>query len=393
MSASSSSSNTPSVGSPTKPFQAISKPRLPLAELPVVNFVGRPSSPVKTHSSPTKSSKLLPSPKVGRTSAGQSIDSPFQSRSNTSIKNFGDTSPNVQDEEKNQINKPFLTFQTSPSKTLADLPIEQSPVISDEIRHAKHSPAAKLREKFRDQEVGLSSQNGSPGKKEKYSSLQQQERSPRIIQRKDEHYQMRTEDLVTPPLELQRETFDGPSISGVPQSLPRKKDRVRASEIAHLVMDQDEDRLLDVGRGSPSPSKSTKQSLTASPLQSTPSKINDGFVVPTSSANKGIEIGLGIDHPLRVTASPKPAITWTVLPDAVEENANDSDNRSENEIQTSFNDPAEADKENLKPDPVIMHGRKKGTGGRLSLVATAAQAEDANTSNETTMTSVINRQD
>jgi hypothetical protein len=388
MSASSSSSNTPSNGSPTKQSQTMmNKQRLPLAELPVANFVGRPSSPIKTHPSPTKSTKLLPSPTVGRTSSSHSNDSPFHSRSNPHIRRSTNASPNRENEIEERS---LFPISNSPSKTLADLPIEQSPVISDEIRHAKHSPAAKLRRKFREHEAGLSPLSKSPGKKLMVNL--EKGKSPAI--RLDEEDSVKPEEVVTPPLEAQKETFA--SSGGVPQSLPRKKDRVRASEVAHLVMDQDEDQSAEA-RGSPSPSKAISKMISAnlSPIRSSPSKMNDGFVVPTSIANKGIAIGLGIDHPMHSNASPKPAITWTVLPDSIQQDEEVDDKidiRSANDIQSPFNDGTEADKENIKPDPVIIHGRKKGTGGRLSLVATAAQADDANTSSETAMTSITSRQ-
>ncbi|PWN31239.1 uncharacterized protein FA14DRAFT_182905 [Meira miltonrushii] len=394
MSASSSSSNTPSTGSPTKPSQiTINKPRLPLAELPVANFVGRPSSPIKTHPSPTKPSKLLPSPKVGRTSSGHSNDSPFQSRSSANIRRSTPASPNgVQVENDESVGRSLFPIGNSPGKTLADLPIEQSPVISDEIRHAKHSPAAKLRRKFREQEAGLSPLSGSPGKKPMATS--EKGKSPAI--QLDEEPSIKPEEVVTPVLGAQKGAFASPSTIGVPQSLPRKKDRVRASEVAHLVMDEDEDQSAEA-RGSPSPSKSITKMMSAarySPIRSTPTKINDGFVVPTSIANKGNAVGLGIDHPMHINASPKPEITWTVLPDSSEdeEDENSLGFSSLNDTQISFNDGPEVDKENMKPDPIIIQGRKRGTGGRLSLVATAAQADDANTSSETTMTSISNRQ-
>lgn len=392
MSASSSSSNTPSTGSPTKPSSStINKPRLPLAELPVANFVGRPSSPIKTHPSPTKPSKLLPSPKVGRTSSGHSNDSPFQSRQHAHIRSSAPASPNSFGADHKES---LVSGTNSPSKTLADLPIEQSPVISDEIRHAKHSPAAKLRRKFREQEASLSPLSGSPGKK----PMARFEKEESSAVRLDDEHAIKPEEVVTPVLQAQTGSFTGPSTIGVPQSLPRKKDRVRASEVAHLVMDQDEDQSAEA-RGSPSPSKSIKKMMSAakySPIRSIPSsKMNDGFVVPTNIANKGNAIGLGIDHPMHINASPKPAITWTVLPDSSEDEQKENDNstRSINDAQISFNDGGpEVDKENIKPDPVIIQGRKRGTGGRLSLVATAAQADDANTSSETTMASISSRQ-
>ena len=393
MSASSSSSNTPSNGSPTKQTQMTNnKPRLPLAELPVANFVARPSSPIKTHPSPTKPSKLLPSPKVGRTSSGHSTDSPFQSRSSQNIRHSASASPNTLARDRDEsAGRSLLSNSNSPSKILADLPIDQSPAISDEIIHSKHSPAAKLRRKFREQEAGLSPLNGSPGKK----PMATLEKGKLAASKLDEKALLKAEEVVTPPLEAQKGNFVSPSAIGVPQSLPRKKDRVRASEVAHLVMDQDEDQSAQA-RGSPSPSKSIAKLISAkySPVRSTPSKMNDGFVVPTSVANKGNAIGLGIDHPMHVNPSPKPAITWTVLPDSEIEQGDSytSSIHSGKDIQLSFNDGPEVDKENVKPDPVIMHGRKKGTGGRLSLVATAAQADDANTSSETTMTSITSRQ-
>ncbi|UZJ54756.1 hypothetical protein CBS101457_004076 [Exobasidium rhododendri] len=146
------------------------------------------------------------------------------------------------------------------------------------------------------------------------------------------------------------------STSAVPQSLGRKKDRVRRS-----LLDEDEGGSTSIRAGSPSPSKMQAERAIA-------------LCSSTSSVANGAAVQRG-----------KSSGTWTVWQDQDDEieaanHATDVSGATSSNHSIGAQEHTE-EKENVKPSTLnsFMTSRKKGTGGRLSLLATADEVEGEST--------------
>lgn len=176
-----------------------------------------------------------------------------------------------------------------------------------------------------------------------------------------------------------------PAMASAPKSLGRKKDRVRVGEMAQALMDQDED-MGHVRAGSPSPATMKMQRKDALQGSSGPSFAMLEAAVPAGA------MGLGIGSTLTAVSSAAAlpsALQWTVLADdealvptpvphasttalAPHATTPDAPPLATDDASLASVVVAAEDKENRKPDRVLLQAHKrKGTGGRLSLVADA----------------------
>lgn len=273
-----------------------SKPlhRTPLGELPVTNYLPRPPSPSKAHTSPTKSG------------LGSLHSSPMRN-----------TSDPMSCSPSRRKNGRVDVFPPSPR------------------------PSAEV-------EVSL-----------------ERNKNDNSV-----HMTKPLRPSLSPHLPSISSPMDAPDVhiaaqSECPQSLGRKKERVRADEVARVLLDQGEDDDLGptVRSGSPSPAKlrtQRKEALhgsTCPPLLSTLSQ---------APAHVGLDL---ISH-----SHPSHEVSWTVLTDACPE--------EEKQLSNETTYGIEEDKENVRPNPLVLQGRKKGTGGRLSLVATNTVDEGETTVSE-----------
>lgn len=351
--------------------------RTPLSELPVANFVPRPPSPSKSHTSPTKANKLLPSPSTLH------VDSRPSSPGHSRVARSPIADPNTLSRagpsgrvaiDRGEIAALFPSSDVK-STRLAELPLEQSPEIDRKER-------AKLSSRPR-QRAPSPSKHAAP----LTASLdREQGRAGASLPR------WQPEELVTPPLGQQSKPFDQgdatvEAATTVLHSLPRKKERVRPTEVAHLLLDQDED--LDLRTGSPSPAKAHRAQRSGDTLLLAERSPGKAALGKRANGQKDNAVGLGITHSSILSVP----MHWSVLADA-DDGAPQPMSRGKGSSEQfavplstdlgagpeagagAVNDMREEDKENAKPDPIVLRGRRKGTGGRLSLVASGGQADE-----------------
>jgi hypothetical protein len=256
--------------------------RTPLAELPLRNYIERPPSPLKSYSSPGKiQPAILGSPKP-------KSHSPSPSRP---------TSIHTDHSARHQLFREAINRVGSPASENKSSPIE------DEIASPKPTKPTSIR------------QLSSPS-----SSLLLQ-RSPLLI---------------SPSKKA--------TTSAAPQSLGKKKERIRRQ-----LLDEDEEgdeASVNIRAGSPSPAKMKAER-------------EDALRGSSISSVKGEKT--------------KEAI-WTVWQD---EEVDQSSTFLGTDASSAVNGEDE-DKENMRPSGDFNNttGRKKGTGGRLSLLATGDESMD-----------------
>lgn len=267
--------------------------RVPLAELPLRNYIERPPSPLKSYSSPGKIQPAIlgvspkpksHSPSPSRPSSGVHVDLSSRHQLFRDALRKGDSS--------NPSSKSTGTENSRKSSPIEGGQGSQTPPIT--------SPKPVKATTFATPVLSPSS-----------SSRSLLQRSPLQA--------WPTKKLVT----------------SAPQSLGKKKERIRRQ-----LLDEDEEGGADIRAGSPSPSKMKAE--------------REGALRGSSSSSSQLK------------EQKQKEVMWTVWQD-------------DDEATDSITEPAslaveggpveEEDKENAKPS------RKKGTGGRLSLLATGDDTE------------------
>ncbi|PWN87397.1 hypothetical protein FA10DRAFT_262550 [Acaromyces ingoldii] len=343
--------------------------RQPLGELPLSQFA-RPPSPIKTHSSPAKMS-LASSPTKRDSLSSTSSPGPFSKQATPARRRlFEDAAEDA-------------------------LPLETSPVIQrKKAPQAPESSTSRSRSNsagnFKPTRGGLQAASSesrrgsaSPEKRETPESRSRSERtsrspSPSLVrsERRRTAGGLQSSHPSTPSTSALPKS----AVASVPASLPRKKERVRPDEASRRLLDQDEDLPGDsspeeeekyVRAGSPSPRKLQEGDGTRHRSTSSFSSISNSSssgVNGTITLGLGLGLGLGDGNLGANNNLGKSNESWTVW----EDNAEGGDGVISH---IDFSTPVEGadDKENLKPSPLIAAARKKGTGGRLSLLASGEE--------------------
>lgn len=363
--------------------------RQPLGELPLSQFA-RPASPIKTVSSPAKMT-LAASP------------TKRQSQSSTS----SPTSSGPFTGQPTPARRRLFEEAPADPRSLETSPVIQRKKSSPSFKGRRNSSATSSNGKSGSKVLKstkshvISAHEEGEGKKdgwEKSASCSAQvtpesrpsshrtSRSPSPSLVRSERRKKATEARDLCPSTPSTSAPERSEAVSVPASLPRKKERVKSHEGVRGLVDQGENIFDEcsppgeeeeyVRAGSPSPFKQAG-TRKGNRHTSTSSSVSIGKMLsndPDAIVSRDLDLGSNMTSDLAYDKTAanigangelgKPSGGWAVYQDSSEDGEGIV---SHIHLTATLSEPID-DKENLRPEGMIATARKKGTGGRLSLL-------------------------